>query len=67
MLGSGISFQYILTMLHGIVHACGRGIAYKKFIDCGCMNVFGSNTINASMNSLLSYISYIITTLLIFN
>ena len=67
MWGSNIHFQYIKLMLHGILHACGRGMTYKNFIDCGCMNVLGLNTINASINSLLPYISYIIITLIKFS
>ena len=67
MLGSDIPFQYLSIMLHGINHAHGRGMTYKNFIDCGCMNVFGSDTINASINSLLPCISYIIITLFIFS
>ena len=45
-------FIYLIVKLHGIRHACGRGMTYTNPIDCDCMIVFGSNTINASMNHL---------------
>ena len=50
-----------------MLHACDMGMTYKYFIDCGFMNVFGSNTINTSMHPLLLYISDIIITLFIFS